>query len=51
MFTTRKYCHILITVALFGLTVANICMRDKMQKMQNRAARIITGRPYEIATK
>ena len=26
-------------------------LRDKMQKMQNRAARVITGRPYEIATK
>ena len=24
---------------------------DKLQKMQNRAGRIVTGRPYEIATK
>ena len=24
---------------------------DKLQKMQNSAARVITGRPYEIATK
>ena len=40
-------CHILITVVLYGV-ISIRDYADKLQKMQNRAARIITFSNYEV---
>ena len=36
-----------MTAALFGTTVQIIFNLDKLEKLQNRAARVITGKTYD----
>ena len=43
----QLFCHILTIVASFGDTCDNYLV-EKLQKMQNRASRVITGKSYEF---
>ena len=42
-----QFFHILTIVVLFGVTVVLI-YKNNCKKMQNRAAKVITGRSYEV---
>ena len=47
IYTLLSFSPILIIVVLFGI-ICRKGLRDKLQKLQNRAARIITRSNYEI---
>ena len=42
--------HTLIIVAWFGITIYCDYLKNRLQKLQNRAARIITGKTYEVSS-